>query len=335
MIMRKEFTVAVALCALSIFSFQFCSVQEKREYIRPEFLKPGDSIGIMTVSSAVEESIEEADSLIQIVESWGVKVRRGENLFKKEYMSFSVSDKERAEEFMRMVKNDNLKAIVFYRGGYGAMRTLPYLDFEEIKRHPKWILGFSDVTTYLTVWSNMGIETIHGAMLNSYYLHKRPDSAAITSCDALFGRVSRYSSLAHKYNRLGSAEGILRGGNMSLLAVGYGTPYEIKMDDPTVLFIEETDENMNTVDRFLQQLFKSGKMQNVKAVLVGNFRRCKDANDEWQGMDIYDLINTYTKDLGIPVIFGFPAGHGRPNNAIYIGRKVKVNVTETGGEVIF
>ncbi len=306
-----------------------------KSIVKPAFLQPGDSVGIMTISSPMDaDSRGEADSLIDIVRSWGVKVRLGENLFKKDFLAFSASDKERAEEFMKMVKNDNLKAIIFYRGGYGAIRTLEYIDWEEVKRHPKWIVGFSDVTTLLAIYANMGIETIHGAMLNSYWLTKRPDSAAITVSDALFGRLKSYHVNPHPFNKFGEAEGRLVGGNMTLISIAEGTPYSLEIDDNTILFIEEVGEGFNVVDRYMQQLKKSGKLDKVKALIIGSYRRVVDDEDPW-GISLYELLKTYTDELDIPVVFNYPGGHGRPNYATYIGGQVKVTVNENGAEIEF
>ena len=303
--------------------------------IKPEFLQPGDSVGIMTISSPMDaDSRAEADSLIDIVRSWGVNVKLGENLFKKDFYAFSASDKERAEEFMRMIKNDNLKAIVFYRGGYGAIRTLEYIDWEEVKKHPKWIVGFSDVTTMLMVYANMGIQTIHGAMLNSYWLTRRPDSSAITVSDALFGRLKKYHVNPHPFNKYGTAEGILVGGNMTLISIAEGTPYDLDINENSILFIEEVGEGFNDVDRYMQQLKKSGKLDKVKALVIGSYRNVVDSEDPW-GISLYELLKTYTDELDIPVIYNDPAGHGRPHYATYIGGHVKITVDENGAEVEF
>ena len=132
----KLLSILIALCALVNVA---CTPSgEKREagkvvesYLQPEYLQPGDSIGIMVLSSPINTvRRSKVDSMLKVVEGIGVKVRVGEHLFKNEFAAFSVSDRERAEEFMRMVRNPNLKAIMFYRGGYGAIRTLEYLDME-------------------------------------------------------------------------------------------------------------------------------------------------------------------------------------------------------------
>lgn len=339
--MKRLLSLCLLLLALPIIPQAIAQKQSKsyqkmcKNIIRPPYLQPGDSVGIMTVSSPMDAATRgEADSLINIVKGWGVKVRLGENLFKHEFTPFSVSDKERAEEFMRMIRNDNLKAIVFYRGGYGAIRTLEYLNFDEIRKHPKWILGFSDVTTYLIVWANLGIETVHGAMLNSFWLKKRPDSTQITDSDALFGRLKSYKIKPHPYNKYGTAEGKLVGGNMTLISIAEGTPYNLKMDEPSVLFIEEVGESLNGIDGCMQQLKKSGKLGRAKAVLVGNFYKVTDKEDPW-GVKAQDVIRQYTDALNVPVVFGFPCGHGRPNYATYYGRPVKVKVDSGGAEIIY
>lgn len=302
--------------------------------VRPAYLQPGDTVGIMLLSSPVADSRSGADSLIDIVKSWGVNVKLGKHLFKLDNPPFNVTDKERAEEFMDMVKDDNIKAIVFYRGGYGAIRTMEYMDFEEIKKHPKWIVGYSDVTTLHLALQRAGMESVHAAMLNSYWMTRRPDSAAITVSDALFGRLKSYHINPHPYNRCGEVEGKIVGGNMTLISIAEGTPYSLPMDDNPILFIEEVEESMNALDGMMQQLKKSGKLDKAKAVLVGSMTRITDLEDPWNITPL-ELIKRYTDELQVPVVFGFPAGHRRPNYAMYLGREVKLSVREDGVDITF
>ena len=301
---------------------------------RPAYLQPGDTVGIMLLSSPVAERRSEADSLIDIVRSWGVNVKLGEHLFKLDYPPFNVTDQQRAQEFMDMVKDDNVKAIVFYRGGYGAIRTMDYLDFDEIRKHPKWIVGYSDVTTLHLALQRAGMESVHAAMLNSYWMTRRPDSAAITVSDALFGRLKGYHINPHPYNKLGEVTGKIVGGNMTLISIAEGTSYNLPVDDNTILFIEEVGENMNAVDGMMQQLKKSGKLGKAKAVLVGNMTRIRDDEDPWN-ITPQELIKRYTDELDVPVVFGFPSGHSRPNYAIYLGREVHLSVREDGVDLKF
>lgn len=338
----KLLSILIALCALVNVA---CTPSgEKREagkvvesYLQPEYLQPGDSIGIMVLSSPINTvRRSKVDSMLKVVEGIGVKVRVGEHLFKNEFAAFSVSDRERAEEFMRMVRNPNLKAIMFYRGGYGAIRTLEYLDMEEIKRNPKWIVGFSDVTSLHNILSNHGIQSIHGGMPSSFWLTKRdrPDSTLITVQNALFGKTTGYEVAPHPYNKFGEAEGILAGGNMTLITASIGTPYDLKVDENTILFIEEVGEGLNDIDRYMQQLKKSGKLDKIKALLIGSFTKIRDDQDPWN-IGAYELIKMYTDKLDIPVVYKYPAGHSRPNYAQYLGRKVKIKVSQDGASVEF
>lgn len=333
--------LALVVCALATSCSSAVSKNKDcckiESYIQPEYLQPGDSIGIMVISSPINTVRKtKVDSMLKVVENIGVKIRLGENLFKNDFAAFSVSDKERAEEFMRMVRNPNLKAILFYRGGYGAIRTLEYIDMDEVKRNPKWIVGFSDVTTLHNVLSNHGIQSIHGGMLSSYWLTKRdrPDSTLITVKDALFGNTKGYTIAPHPYNKYGEAEGILAGGNMTLITAALGTPYDLKVDENTILFIEEVGEGLNDIDRYMQQLKKSGKLDKIKALLVGSFTKIEDDEDPWN-IGVYELIKMYTDELDIPVIYKFPAGHSRPNYAQYLGRKVKIKVDSNGASIEF
>ena len=328
--MRKlVFVFFVALMAVA------CGEQKKElAMIRPAYLQPGDTVGLMVVSSPVTHRPGQTDTLIEVVKSWGVNVKCGKNLFKHEAKPFNVTDKERAQEFMDMIHDPNIKAIVFYRGGYGAIRTLEYVDFEQVRNNPKWIVGFSDVTTYHLVLQKYGIESIHGPMLSSYWQTKRPDPAANSVGDALFGRVSGYKTDPHPFNKYGTASGKLVGGNMTLISIAEGTPYDMPVDDNTIILIEEVGESMNAIDGMMQQLEKSGKLAKAKAVLVGLFTRIEDIEDPWE-ITPQELIKQYTDKLSVPVIFGFPSGHGRPHLAMYMGREVTVNVNENGAEIIF
>ena len=200
------FAVFAALLAVA------CGQQKNElEMIRPAYLQPGDTVGLMIVSSPMVHRPGQTDTLIEVVKSWGVNVKCGKNLFEHEATPFNVTDQERAQEFMEMVNDPNIKAIVFYRGGYGAIRTLEYVDFEQVRKNPKWIVGFSDVTTYHLALQKNGIESIHGPMLSSYWQTKRPDPAANSVGDALFGRVKSYKIDPHPYNKYGTATGKLVG----------------------------------------------------------------------------------------------------------------------------
>ncbi len=331
---RILYMIAAAIVAAATISCSGNADKTNAVPARPAYLNPGDTVGLMVVSSPVNDRPGETDTLISIVESWGVKVKCGKNLFKHEAQPFNVTDKERAEEFMDMLRDPNIKAIVFYRGGYGAIRTLEYLDFEEIKKYPKWIVGFSDVTTYHLALQGIGMETIHGPMLSSYWLTKRPDTAAISVGDALMGRTTSYHIKPHPYNRLGETSGKIVGGNMTLISIAEGTPYQMPVDDNTIIFIEEIGESMNAIDGMMQQLKKSGKLDKAKAVLVGNFTNIDDKESPWN-VTPQELVKRYTDELDVPVVFGFPAGHGRPNLAIYMGREVKLSVKEEGVDITF
>lgn len=331
--MRKLYGILALLAVLSTG----CGFSDtgKKEVIRPAYLKEGDSIGIMTLSSALSEStIRKADTLIDVVRSWGLKVKLGESLLKRDAVPFSATDKERAEEFMRMIENDNIKGIIFYRGGYGAIRTMEFIDFEKVRNHPKWILGFSDLTTLHLELSKNGIESIHGPMLSSFWKTKRPDSSAITSRDALFGNLTSVKSEPHEYNKFGKATGKLIGGNLSLICCAQGTPYDIDVNEPSILFLEDVGEGMNTIDRYMQQLEKSGKLNMVKGVIIGGFTRINDDEDPW-GIPVYQMLKHYTDKLDVPVVYGFPAGHQRPHKAMYFSRTVQLIVNEQGAELIF
>lgn len=301
-------------------------------YIRPPFLQKGDTVAVVAVSSKLPRRPD--TSFVRRIEAWGVKVKVGEHLYCRNAGWFAGTDEQRASDLQRALNDSSVKAIIFYKGGYGAVRILDYLDWSVLRTHPKWLAGFSDVTVLHQVLRKEKIESIHGTMPSLFLSDTtKVDTSALSLRDALFGEVKKYHTEPSPYNRLGCATGRLVGGNLSILYALNSTDLDNYFEEPSILFIEDVGENIYHIDRMMQNLLRSGKLARVRAVVVGYFNRM-NSEREW-GSDAYALINAYTSRLGIPVLFDFPAGHDRPNMSIYLGRPVKVEVTEQGGDLEF
>lgn len=334
--MKKLLILLVMVTGIASCSRQYYAHRSPHakasEMIRPPYLKEGDVIGIVAASG---KNASRNDSLlIDRLESWGLKIKFGENLHSEDSPFFAGTDKQRASDFQKMINDKEVKAILLYRGGYGAVRILDMVDFGKLRRNPKWVAGYSDVTMLHYAVQKQGVESIHGTMPVSFrYDSTKTDVSAESLREALFGKLTRYELPPHPLNQKGKAEGRLTGGNLSLVYAAAGTDVDNDLSEPSVLFIEDLNEYEYHLDRMLQNLKRSGKLARVKAVVVGYFTDMKNVESFGKGPE--ELISEYTSKYKIPVIFGFPAGHDRPNYALYFGRMVRVEVTKNGSVLEF
>ena len=298
---------------------------------RPDFLKEGDTVAVIAIASAPSDAQLAANWKEQL-ESWGLKVKIGENITAKYPGDFAGTHQQRADDLAKMVADKDVKAIISIRGGYGTMHTIKNLNLEAFSENPKWLVGYSDITILHYALQKMGIESIHGAMPGTFT--EEFDGFSQNSLkDALFGNVAAYTTNPSQYNSFGSAKGRLIGGNLTLMRNLIATPNDHNFDEPTILFIEDIDERMYTIDSKLWHLRESGHLAKCKGIVVGYFTDTRE-EDQWQ-RNVYDLIHEYTAPLGIPVMFNFPCGHEHPNASIYLGRDVEMSVSEQGGVLRF
>lgn len=307
------------------------------QFIRPPYLRPGDTVGIVTPARKLSEKADTA-KVRERFESWGLKVKFGPHAADREQPYFAGTDAQRAADLQAMIDDPGVKAVVSFQGGYGSVRLLPLIDLDHLREHPKWIVGFSDVTMLHLALGRLGIESLHATMPGRFRFGREETPEAIVSDEALrsalLGLRQRIDTDPHPLNCPGTVRGRLTGGNLAIVCSSLGTPEEPDFDAPTVLFIEEVGEHMYRLDRMMQQLARSGRLAKCKAILVGHFSDM--AGQKHFGItDPYDIIAQYVRPLGIPVIFGLPAGHEDPNVALYMGREVTVTVGETGASVEF
>ncbi len=304
-------------------------------FIRPPFLREGDSVGLVAISSKTDSTqMKHYLAAIDTLRSWGLRVRLGAHLFDRSGGWFPAPDSIRAQELQRMLDNPNFRAVLFFRGGYGAVRILDRIDLGALRRDPKWLAGFSDLTAIHYALRKTGVESIHGTMPSNFRTERAErDTSALWLREALFGRVGGYAAAPHPFNRTGEAHGRLCGGNLSVLSSMNGTPEDNDFSEPTILLIEEVGESIHHVDRMLRTLLRSGKLERIEGLVVGDFTRIR-GEKQW-GTSVYELIREYAEALDVPVLFGFPAGHDRLNAALYMGREVRLTVSEAGGELRF
>jgi muramoyltetrapeptide carboxypeptidase len=221
------------------------------------------------------------------------------------------------------------------RGGYGFIRIIDQLDFSSFKKRPKWIIGFSDITVlHCHLTKNYGIASIHAKMCNSF-----PDNWAkaepiqietiLSIKSALTGEQMGYAAPANSNNRLGKVDGILVGGNLSIIETLAGTDSDLDTKDK-MLFIEDTGEYLYSIDRMLWNLKRSGKLKNLKALIIGGFRVKPDDADEEFGKTICEIVLEKVTEYKYPIAFDFPVGHQRNNYALKCGVNHVLEVNELG-----
>lgn len=319
------------LVSLPVVSLH-AGVEDPSAYIRPPRLQRGDTVAVVSPSARIHPR-SDTTRMRERLESWGLHVKFAPHYADTLQPYFAGTDPERAADLQAMLDDPSVKAVIAFRGGYGSVRLLPMLCLARLRERPKWLVGFSDITMLHLALDRLRVESIHGTMPTSF-VFDQDDPSAESLRAALFGETERIELLPHPLNRPGVATGRLTGGNLTLLAAAVGTPEALCTDEPVILLIEEIGEAPYRIDRMLQQLSRSGTLGSIKALLVGHFTKIERAEKFCTGT-VYDLIDSYAQPLGIPVVYGFPAGHDAPNLAVYLGREVRVTVDDRGARVEF
>jgi muramoyltetrapeptide carboxypeptidase len=280
----------------------------------PPYLDRGDTIGI--VCPAGYMAFEKAERCIQILQSWGFKVKIGKTLGGNSPNYFSGSDEDRLADFQDMLDDDEVKAILCARGGYGIGRIIENIRFKKFRKHPKWIIGYSDVTVlHAHVYNNYKIASLHAPMAAAFNEGENEFVESIRL--ALTGTLARYDTKPHHFNKIGEATGELVGGNLALLAHLSGTASDIKTKN-RILFIEDIGEYLYNIDRMFYQLKRNGKFDKLAGLIIGGFTDSKDTERPF-GKVTDEIIQDVIREFDFPVAFGFPVSHERENYALKIG----------------
>jgi len=300
------------------------------KYIQPPFLKKNDLVSIVSPAGKIDR--EAIDNATKILQEWGLQIEIAQCVCES-FMGFAGSDKQRRTDLQAAINNPDTKAIICSRGGYGCGRIIDEIDFTPLQKNPKWLVGFSDITVLHARLFRLGIQSIHGAMPKNFPNYLDNNESLKTLYLALFGELGEYEIDSHKLNKNGQAKGKLVGGNLSLIANLAATPDDIEPTD-AILFIEDVGEFLYNIDRMLNNLQRSGKLNKLKGLIVGDFSNTK--NDSFIfDKTAYEIIFNYVEKLNIPVCFGFPAGHEEPNYALYFGREIMLDVNEISSKITF
>ena len=286
------------------------------------YLKKGDKIAITCPAKKLPNPMDDAVALLK---SWGLDVVIGETV-SASYHQFAGDDDLRAKDMQRFIDDDEIKAIIAARGGYGTVRIIDKVDFARFTTNPKWIVGFSDITVlHAHLFANYQAQTIHGQMPVNI-----PDASKHsldTLRKALFGEELSYTFNSNGLNRKGEASGLVIGGNLSLLVAILGSVSDYNYDGK-ILFIEDVGEYMYSVDRMIRALDRAGKLKNLAGLIVGGFTDLKD-NDIPFGQTVPEIIMEVVKNYNYPVCFDFPAGHIPDNQSLVLGRTLILKVDQT------
>ena len=248
-----------------------------------------------------------------------------ERLYATDFI-FAGNDDFRAAVIQEYMDRDDIDAIWLAKGGYGSIRIIDKLNFSNYVKHPKPFIGFSDTTVFHGKMQRLGIPSIHASM--PFNLANKTPEALQSLYDALTGKPLQYQWTSHPLNQPGNAQGIIVGGNLSVLYGMLGSN-SFPITDGNILFIEEVDEYIYHIESMLYGLKRAGKLDHLKALVVGGLTDIHD-NPEPFGKTVKQAIFDIVKDYGYPVVFGFPAGHQPDNRAIVFGKEAKLSVSGNG-----
>jgi len=296
--------------------------------VKPPALRAGDTIGIIAPASIVKPELlqEGCDALRKL----GYHPFYFDSILEHDlYLAGSVE--RRARELEEVFRRDDVRAIVCARGGYGSNYLLRAVNLQVIMDHPKIFVGYSDITTLLTWFANRaGLVTFHGPMVAKDFASG--DGVDLPSWNAALNGTTAWELASADLNIKplveGSAEGVLYGGCLSMLAASLGTPYEAQIED-AILFIEDVATKPYQIDRMLMQLKLAGKFDSVRGLVFGEMLDCVQNSD--QGYALEEIILRIVGDLGVPIAFGLPSGHvSRRNLTLPIGVNAALEVSSGG-----
>lgn len=307
---------------------------KQNNLVIPPYLKAGDCIGITSPAGYI--TVQDIQPAVQQMQSWGFKIKVGATIGKRDF-TFGGTDEERAADLQQMIDDDSIQAIMCARGGYGAVHIIDKLHFAKLIMHPKWIIGFSDITVlHAHLNRNYNIASIHSKMCNSFPDDwSKAEPAQIETIlsikQALLGEKINYTIVPNEKNKLGIGEGQLVGGNLKTLESLNGTESDI-ITDGKILFVEDTGEYMYSIDRMFWGLKRTGKLNNLAGLIVGGFKvKPDDSPDDNFGKTIQDIVLKLCTEYTYPICFDFPVGHQKNNYALKCGawHRLEVKTAET------
>lgn len=290
---------------------------------KPNALAKGDLIFIVSPAKSIEaQHISHAK---KTMEDWGYKVEISKHASNRRNY-FSGSDNERLSDLQKALDDSKVKAIVCARGGYGSVRILDELNWSGFKTHPKWLVGFSDITVFHLRCAILGIMSLHATMPLNFASNSKE---ALSTLDAaLSGKQFEINAPSSSFNKAGLASGKLIGGNLSIIFSLLGTQDRFDFEKG-ILFLEDLSEQLYHLDRMFFTLKKAGIFNKINGLIIGGMTDLKDTTPSF-GMTYEEIILEKMKGIAVPICFNFPSGHIDDNRAMILGAPVEFNVNSYG-----
>jgi len=292
-----------------------------------EPLRKGDTIAIVAPAKAIEE--EFVIFAKQKMESLGYNVIVGKNTLGRHHY-YSGTIPERLSDFQEALDNPEVKAILCARGGFGCVQLVDLINWSSILRNPKWIIGFSDITVFHQRLQKLGLRSIHGTMPLNF--KENSEESLSTLIDSLEQKEYSIKTLRHPSNKKGTTQGVVVGGNLSILYSLLGTDDQIDYSN-NILFIEDLSEQLYVVDRMFFAFKKAGILDKISGLIVGGITNMFDTTPPI-GETIEEIILKHFLYSKTPICFGFPAGHIDDNRAIRFGSNATFTVNEEIVELV-
>lgn len=272
-----------------------------KKIVQPPYLKEGDKVALVSPAYWVpQEALQQA---AETIIGWGLQAVIGPNTNNLNVNAYAGTADERAADLMWALEDDTIKAIVCSRGGYGSDHLLNRIPQECFQQHPKWLIGHGDITVLLYAMAGAGVMCIHGPM--AFQIASNQEPATSLTRNILFGTLPQYKIPGNPYNRIGHAEGILVGGNLSSYSTIAGTKYHLHPKQDIILFIEEVEESLHVIDRLFYMLTLQQDFERVKGIIFGTFSSIKF---DLQYGSVEQMLIAHLHELDIPICCGFPVG---------------------------
>ena len=302
--------------------------------VKPDYLKVGDKVAL--ISPSYYTPMENVERTANVLQSWGLEPVIGPNVGKIVDGKYAGTVDERVSDIRWALNDPSIKAIICNRGGYGTIQLIDKLKLSELKASPKWLVGFSDISTLHGLLTRAGVMSIHGTM-SSFLAKGGTDVTSTLMRDLLMGKVPRYELPAHDQNIEGKASGVLVGGNLCTFAPNLGSQADATKGSNLILFVEEVEESMHNIDRQMRILQMNGVLDRCNGIILGEFTDCGTEFKEPDGktISVEAMLHEMLKDYHIPVLCGFPGGHGDVNLPLVMGAKVAIDVRSDGATLQF
>jgi muramoyltetrapeptide carboxypeptidase len=272
-----------------------------KKIIQPPYLKEGDKVALVSPAYWVpQEALQQAADTVR---SWGLQPIIGPHTNNLNVNAYAGTADERAADLIWALEDDTIKAVVCSRGGYGSIHLLNRIPAEKFQQHPKWIIGHGDIAILLYAIAGANVMSIHGPM--AFQIASSQEPATSITRNILFGTLPQYRIPANPYNRIGHADGILIGGNLSSISAIAGSRFHLLSKQNVILFIEEVEESLHSIDRLFYSLSLKLNFENVKGIIFGTFNSVRY---DLQYGSVEQMLIAHLHNYEIPVCCGFPVG---------------------------